>query len=75
MTNSRITSPVKQREYWCSDGRKRIIPEAVGLAVGRENISGDAQYQAIDFYLKSSNHRRMIMVWCSLMVALENALI
>ncbi|GFZ07302.1 histone chaperone HIRA-like protein [Actinidia rufa] len=41
-----------------SDGRKRIIPEAVGLAVWRENISGDAQYQAIDFSLKSSNHRK-----------------
>ena len=62
VTNARITSPLKQREYRRSDGRKRIIPEAVGLAVERENVSSDAQYQAIDFSLKSSNYRRMIMV-------------
>lgn len=44
----RISSPVKQREYRRSDGRKRIIPEAVGVPVHQENISGLPQ-NASDF--------------------------
>ncbi|CAN6438953.1 unnamed protein product [Victoria cruziana] len=40
---TRISSPVKQREYRRPDGRKRIIPEAVGVPAHQENISGVAQ--------------------------------
>lgn len=39
----RISSPVKQREYRRPDGRKRIIPEALGVSSHQENISGTAQ--------------------------------
>ncbi|KAG4974322.1 hypothetical protein JHK87_031143 [Glycine soja] len=37
--SARISNPVKQREYRRPDGRKRIIPEAVGVPVQQENIS------------------------------------
>ncbi|KAG7947592.1 hypothetical protein I3843_14G102600 [Carya illinoinensis] len=56
VTSGRISSPVKQREYRRPDGRKRIIPEAVGLPIQQENISGGAQAQALDFPLMSSDH-------------------
>ncbi|KAL6976407.1 hypothetical protein U1Q18_025195 [Sarracenia purpurea var. burkii] len=55
--NTQVSSPVKQREYRRPDGRKRIIPEAVGVAVQQENGSGDLHSQSLDFPLKSSNHR------------------
>lgn len=54
-TSARISSPVKQREYRRPDGRKRIIPEAVGLPVQQENISTGAQSQAPDFPLIASD--------------------
>ncbi|XVF46890.1 hypothetical protein PTKIN_Ptkin03bG0064500 [Pterospermum kingtungense] len=57
VSSSRISSPVKQREYRCADGRKRIIPEAVGMPVQQENISGSAQSQALDFPVASSDQR------------------
>ncbi|KAI4322401.1 hypothetical protein L6164_022102 [Bauhinia variegata] len=57
-TSGRISSPVKQREYRRPDGRKRIIPEAVGVPVQQENISGAVQSQALDFPLMSSDHRK-----------------
>ncbi|XP_020238130.1 protein HIRA isoform X2 [Cajanus cajan] len=56
-TSGRISSPVKQREYRRPDGRKRIIPEAVGVPVQPENISGAVQ-QALDFPVVSSDHRK-----------------
>ncbi|XP_059627508.1 protein HIRA isoform X2 [Cornus florida] len=55
-TTVRMSSPVKQREYRRPDGRKRIIPEAVGVPVQRDILTSDAQYQALDFPLKSSDH-------------------
>uniref|UniRef100_A0A2N9IXM9 Protein HIRA n=1 Tax=Fagus sylvatica TaxID=28930 RepID=A0A2N9IXM9_FAGSY len=55
-TSARISSPVKQREYRRPDGRKRIIPEAVGVPVQPENLTGGAQSQALDFPLISSDH-------------------
>ena len=59
VTNSvRISSPVKQREYRRPDGRKRIIPEAVGVPVQQENISGAVQSQALDFPLMLSDNRK-----------------
>ncbi|KAF5937635.1 hypothetical protein HYC85_025141 [Camellia sinensis] len=57
-TTARMSSPVKQREYRRPDGRKRIIPEAVGVPVQLENISGDLQPQVLDFPLNSSDHRK-----------------
>ncbi|KAI7983477.1 Protein HIRA [Camellia lanceoleosa] len=55
---ARMSSPVKQREYRRPDGRKRIIPEAVGVPGQQQNISGDVQSQALDFPLQSSDHRK-----------------
>ncbi|KAA8544230.1 hypothetical protein F0562_022242 [Nyssa sinensis] len=60
-TSSKISSPVKQREYRRPDGRKRIIPEAVGVSVQRENMSGDTESQTLDFPLKSSEHRKEVL--------------
>ncbi|KAK7335641.1 hypothetical protein VNO80_27586 [Phaseolus coccineus] len=56
-TSGRISSPVKQREYRRPDGRKRIIPEAVGVPVQQENLSGAVQ-QSLDFPIVSSDHRK-----------------
>ncbi|WRX32117.1 WD40 repeat - like 10 [Theobroma cacao] len=53
---ARISSPVKQREYRRPDGRKRIIPEAVGVPTQEEIISGSAQSQVLDFPVISSDH-------------------
>ncbi|KAK9999561.1 hypothetical protein SO802_019164 [Lithocarpus litseifolius] len=50
-----ISSPVKQREYRRPDGRKRIIPEAVGVPVQQENLLIGAQIQVLDFPLTSSD--------------------
>jgi protein HIRA/HIR1 len=46
---TRLSSPVKQREYRRPDGRKRIIPEAVGFPSNQENISNRSQNQVVDF--------------------------
>ncbi|XP_077230426.1 histone chaperone HIRA-like protein isoform X2 [Tasmannia lanceolata] len=54
----RISSPVKQREYRRPDGRKRIIPEAVGVPVHQENITGGTQSQALDFSALASDQRK-----------------
>lgn len=54
--SARISSPVKQREYRRPDGRKRIIPEAVGVPVQQEDIPRGAQSQAPDFPLVPSDH-------------------
>ncbi|KAI7999432.1 Protein HIRA [Camellia lanceoleosa] len=51
---TRMSSLVKQREYRRPNGRKRIIPEVVGVPGQQQNISGDVQSQALDFPLKSS---------------------
>ncbi|XWS71484.1 hypothetical protein CRYUN_Cryun03dG0141800 [Craigia yunnanensis] len=58
VSSARISSPVKQREYRRADGRKRIIPEAVGVPIQQENICGGAQSQALDFPVSSSDHRK-----------------
>ncbi|XP_019178834.1 PREDICTED: protein HIRA isoform X1 [Ipomoea nil] len=41
--STRLSSPVKQREYRRPDGRKRIIPEAVGVPIQQDNMTGAAQ--------------------------------
>ena len=53
---SRLSSPVKQREYRRPDGRKRIIPEAVGFPSNQDNIPNHSQNQVVDF---SSLDQRM----------------
>lgn len=49
----RISSPVKQREYRRPDGRKRIIPEAVGVPVQQETISGSTHSQPLELATSS----------------------
>ena len=41
-TAVRNASPVKQTEYRRPDGRKRIIPEAVGGPIHQDNISQES---------------------------------
>ncbi|KAI3822775.1 hypothetical protein L1987_10373 [Smallanthus sonchifolius] len=55
---TRVSSPVKQREYRRPDGRKRIIPEAVRVPVQGENIniSTASQSQNVDFSVKSTEN-------------------
>ncbi|TKW31933.1 hypothetical protein SEVIR_2G138400v4 [Setaria viridis] len=53
---TRLSSPVKQREYRRPDGRKRIIPEAVGFPSNQDNIPSSSQNQVVDF---SSLDQRM----------------
>ncbi|KAL5200796.1 hypothetical protein ABZP36_035150 [Zizania latifolia] len=53
----RLSSPVKQREYRRPDGRKRIIPEAVGFP-SNQDISNRLQNQVVDF---SSLDQRMTL--------------
>ncbi|KAL6202500.1 hypothetical protein ACLB2K_026208 [Fragaria x ananassa] len=55
---TRISGPVKQREYRRPDGRKRITPEAVGVPSQQENISMGTQSQALEFHPMSSNQRK-----------------
>ncbi|PKA60543.1 Protein HIRA [Apostasia shenzhenica] len=46
--SGRISSPVKQREYRRADGRKRIIPEALGVSSHQVNIGSAAQARVVD---------------------------
>ncbi|KAF3771937.1 HIRA protein [Nymphaea thermarum] len=55
---TRISSPVKQREYRRPDGRKRIIPEAVGVPAQQENISGVAQGASLVVALSVSDPKK-----------------
>ncbi|KAL4333263.1 hypothetical protein GQ457_07G035570 [Hibiscus cannabinus] len=55
---ARISSPVKQREYRSTDGRKRIIPEVIGVPIQRENVCGNAHTPALDFPVASSDNRK-----------------
>ncbi|PIA28331.1 hypothetical protein AQUCO_07200174v1 [Aquilegia coerulea] len=57
MASARNSSPLKQKEYRCSDGRKRIIPEALGVPVHQESESGGIQSQALDFPHYASDQR------------------
>lgn len=57
-SSARISSPVKQKEYRRPDGRKRIIPEAVGMPINQENITDGVQSQSHDFPIVSSDQRK-----------------
>lgn len=48
ITSAQLSSPPKQREYRRPDGRKRIIPEAVGVPAHQENQSA-AHAQLAEF--------------------------
>lgn len=52
----RTSNPVKQREYRRPDGRKRIIPEALGVSSHQENISGATQ--VADFSSLTSDQQK-----------------
>ncbi|KAL6537922.1 hypothetical protein OROHE_012209 [Orobanche hederae] len=52
---ARMSSPVKQKEYRRPDGRKRIIPEAVGGTAHQERTS-------IEFTRKSLDHENGAMI-------------
>ncbi|KAJ4828046.1 hypothetical protein Tsubulata_028118 [Turnera subulata] len=56
-TSTRMSSPVKQREYRRPDGRKRIIPEAVGVP-NQDMVTGGPQPQALDFPVPVTDHRK-----------------
>lgn len=53
--SARMSSPVKQKEYRRPDGRKRIIPEAVGVTAHHERTS-DADVP--DFSAKSLDYNK-----------------
>ncbi|KAM7272396.1 hypothetical protein ACFE04_027059 [Oxalis oulophora] len=57
VTANPTSSPVKQKAYIRPDGRKRIIPEAVGVPAQQENIAG-ANSEAVDFPIGSSDHKK-----------------
>ena len=53
--SGRVTCPVKQKEYRRPDGRKRIIPEPVGVPPQQENITSLSHSQALNLPLVSSD--------------------
>ncbi|CAA6660695.1 unnamed protein product [Spirodela intermedia] len=57
-TPARVSSPVKQREYRRPDGRRRIIPEAVGIPAHQENISGAMRAQGLEFSSLGTSQQR-----------------
>ncbi|KAL3828556.1 hypothetical protein ACJIZ3_017358 [Penstemon smallii] len=56
VVSARVSSPVKQKEYRRPDGRKRIIPEAVGGTAHHERATAGAQSEALEFPVKSFDH-------------------
>lgn len=57
-TCARMLSPVKQKEYRCPDGRRRIIPEAVGVIIQQERMPVDDQSESLEFSTKSLHHMK-----------------
>ncbi|KAL0369542.1 UNVERIFIED_CONTAM: protein HIRA [Sesamum angustifolium] len=58
VVSARMSSPVKQKEYRRPDGRKRIIPEAVGVTAHHERTSIVAQSEALEFPVESLDHNK-----------------
>ncbi|GAB4824717.1 hypothetical protein Ancab_007582 [Ancistrocladus abbreviatus] len=56
--SAHVSSPVKQKEYRCPDGRKRIIPEAVGVLPHRKNITAAMQSHGLDLSMASTDGHR-----------------
>ncbi|XP_075521978.1 protein HIRA-like isoform X1 [Primulina tabacum] len=57
-TCARMSIPVKQKEYRRPDGRRRIIPEAVGVPVQQERMPVDDQSESLEFSTKSLHHMK-----------------
>ncbi|GAB2285544.1 hypothetical protein Dimus_019991 [Dionaea muscipula] len=57
-SSARFSNPVKQKEYRRPDGRKRIIPEAVGVPAQEENTSAGIDGQALDLSSASADFRK-----------------
>lgn len=55
---AKLSSPVKQREYRRPDGRKRIIPEALGVPAIQESIQSGPQNQVVDFASLAMDQQR-----------------
>lgn len=58
VVSARMSSPVKQKEYRRPDGRKRIIPEAVGVTAHQERTSVGAHSEGLEFPVKSLDHNK-----------------
>lgn len=56
--SARVSSPVKQKEYRRPDGRKRIIPEPVGVPPQQENITAGSHSQVLDLSRASADNRK-----------------
>ncbi|KAK9726979.1 hypothetical protein RND81_05G250000 [Saponaria officinalis] len=57
----RVSNPVKQKEYRRPDGRKRIIPEPVGVTPHQDNIAAVCHSQAPESSLPSSDGRNDVI--------------
>ncbi|XP_073134861.1 protein HIRA-like isoform X2 [Henckelia pumila] len=55
---ARMSIPVKQKEYRRPDGRRRIIPEAVGVPVQQERMPVDDHSESLEFAIKSVHHMK-----------------
>ncbi|XP_057806157.1 protein HIRA isoform X2 [Salvia miltiorrhiza] len=58
VVSARMSSPVKQKEYRRPDGRKRIIPEAVGVTAHQERTSIGDHSEGLDLAVKSLDHNK-----------------
>ncbi|XP_047971091.1 protein HIRA-like isoform X1 [Salvia hispanica] len=58
MASARMSTPVRQKEYRRPDGRKRIIPEAVGVTAHQETTSIDHHSEGLPLAIKSSDHSK-----------------
>ncbi|XP_020527302.1 protein HIRA isoform X2 [Amborella trichopoda] len=56
--SARTSSPVKQREYRRPDGRKRIIPEAVGVPMQQDSVYGGTQGAPLELALSFPEQRK-----------------
>lgn len=52
VVSARMSSPVKQKEYRRPDGRKRIIPEAVGVTAHQERTSIGDHSEGLELSVK-----------------------
>ncbi|KAL1544484.1 protein HIRA-like isoform X1 [Salvia divinorum] len=58
VVSARMSSPVKQKEYRRPDGRKRIIPEAVGVSAHHERTSIGDHSEGLQLAVNSLDHNK-----------------
>ncbi|KAG6433091.1 hypothetical protein SASPL_104698 [Salvia splendens] len=58
VVSARMSSPVKQKEYRRPDGRKRIIPEAVGVTIHHEGTSIGDHSEGFQLAVNSLDHNK-----------------